>query len=502
MISLRPIVLTLACAAALSAAALARERFTVTQNSGSGGAQAFLQTSASGGALQGETASSVNSSIRLPFGVLGEYDAAGSTFGIGVVGISTTGYAVGAEALSTQPSILAYPGGGGIGLEAVTPSGTSTAPAIYAESAANGPAIQAVTDTSNPAASIVGTHLSTNGDSVDAILGTTVNGRAGVEGNASGSATAAMLAIATGSSPGMIAQNTSGTRPQSPTSQEAIYAYSLEGPGVEAISAGGQYAGQFLSTGGAYSTTYALDAQATGSGGVGVSAYGSEVGFETEKASGSNLYPSSGVVGTGTSYGLGGVVSTTGSSYPLYLSSTTGEVAYVDNSGALYTKNGYHTFARTRGGYGVEAYVPRSSAPTVEDVGEGRLAGGTAIVRLDPAVVESLDQSSRYHVFLTPEADTNGLYVEQKAPNYFVVRETRGGRGTFAFDYRIVGDVDGQGGKRMVLTTKKRMEDGQPAFPRTVQAARVDRATIPRALAPQKTANYVPAKVRPLAATH
>jgi hypothetical protein len=35
-------------------------------------------------------------------------------------------------------------------------------------------------------------------------------------------------------------------------------------------------------------------------------------------------------------------------------------------------------------------------------------------------------------------ADTRGLYVSQKTPAGFQVREAQGGRSTFSFDYRIV----------------------------------------------------------------
>ncbi len=62
-------------------------RLAISQSSGSEGASATVQTSPSGAALQGEVASRANTGIKLPFGVLGEYDASSSTFGIGVAGI-------------------------------------------------------------------------------------------------------------------------------------------------------------------------------------------------------------------------------------------------------------------------------------------------------------------------------------------------------------------------------------------------------------------------------
>jgi len=43
-----------------------------------------------------------------------------------------------------------------------------------------------------------------------------------------------------------------------------------------------------------------------------------------------------------------------------------------------------------------------------------------------------------YHVFLTPNGDSNGLYVARKTSAGFEVREHGGGGSNVAFDYRIV----------------------------------------------------------------
>jgi hypothetical protein len=43
-----------------------------------------------------------------------------------------------------------------------------------------------------------------------------------------------------------------------------------------------------------------------------------------------------------------------------------------------------------------------------------------------------------YHVFLTPKGDCKGLYVASQSASSFEVRELRHGKGTIAFDYRIV----------------------------------------------------------------
>ncbi len=107
---------------ASAAGAATLHRFAITQTTGSEGAQAVLQTSATGGAFQGEVGgSSANTSIKIPFGLLGEYDAPStSQFGVGTLGISTTGYGVAGESLGNQPSVLGFAGGQGSGVEGVS----------------------------------------------------------------------------------------------------------------------------------------------------------------------------------------------------------------------------------------------------------------------------------------------------------------------------------------------------------------------------------------------
>jgi hypothetical protein len=75
----------------------------------------------------------------------------------------------------------------------------------------------------------------------------------------------------------------------------------------------------------------------------------------------------------------------------------------------------------------------------VEDTGEAQLTSGHGYVQLDPTFAAKLDRSQRYHVFITPEGENNGLYVTGKTSIGFSVREVHNGRSTIAFDYRIVG---------------------------------------------------------------
>ena len=107
--------------------------------------------------------------------------------------------------------------------------------------------------------------------------------------------------------------------------------------------------------------------------------------------------------------------------------------------------------ARTRdhGGKAVTRYVPTASVPSVEDFGEAQLVQGQAIVHLSHDFANVIDSGAGYLVFITPEGDTNGVFVTQKTGSGFVVRENRGGRASVAFQYRIVARPFGDRGSRL-----------------------------------------------------
>lgn len=88
-------------------------------------------------------------------------------------------------------------------------------------------------------------------------------------------------------------------------------------------------------------------------------------------------------------------------------------------------------------GQKVLAYASESATATIEDVGTARMVAGVANVPFDAAFASVMDRKW-YYVFLTPLADTRGLYVSSKTAAGFQVRETQRGRSTLSFDYRIV----------------------------------------------------------------
>ncbi len=111
----------------------------------------------------------------------------------------------------------------------------------------------------------------------------------------------------------------------------------------------------------------------------------------------------------------------------------------IDSNGHENCKNGFATTAAVAGGQRqVALYAMQSPQHWFEDFGGGHLANGTATVALDPTFAETVNGTSEYHVFLSPEGDCRGLYVSRKTASGFEVRELGGGQSNVAFDYRIV----------------------------------------------------------------
>jgi hypothetical protein len=142
----------------------------------------------------------------------------------------------------------------------------------------------------------------------------------------------------------------------------------------------------------------------------------------------------------------------------------TGRDFDVDNDGNVFaalfiTKKG--RYVRTTGASGTArvSYSARSTAPVFEDSGEGRLVNGRGYVTFDSALSDVIDKRHAYRVFLTPEGDSNVLYVTQKSPKGFLVCESRGGRSTLSFDYRIIAKPVDDDAQRLALAPTEREPD-------------------------------------------
>jgi hypothetical protein len=168
-----------------------------------------------------------------------------------------------------------------------------------------------------------------------------------------------------------------------------------------------------------------------------------------------------GASGTATGQGTGVAAYTSPKGYAFVATTLTGQpkmplmtVFTIDAAGdVMYTGSLMHV-AHITGGTSVRSYAPQSAAPTIEDNGSAQLVGGVAGVRLDPTFAATIDPRVSYHVVITPDGDTRGLYVASKMPTGFIVRESQGGPSTVGFDYRIVAVATGQVGVRMAAITQ------------------------------------------------
>jgi len=97
----------------------------------------------------------------------------------------------------------------------------------------------------------------------------------------------------------------------------------------------------------------------------------------------------------------------------------------------------------------VSLYSVESPGNWFEDFGSGMLAKGAAVVNLEPAFAQTVNTKTEYHVFITPNGESEGLYVVNKTAGGFEVREQHGGHSNIGFDYRIVGHRMGYENVRM-----------------------------------------------------
>jgi hypothetical protein len=241
------------------------------------------------------------------------------------------------------------------------------------------------------------------------------------------------------------------------TNTDAISALSFGGSGVYATADGANAFNGIIAT-----------SSGAGYGVLGIS-YTANPGIYALAGTGDGLYASAAtgvggeaaVVGNNSS-GNGaditgtyiGIISRTpqGTGFP-FVSTDSGNnnLFYTDSAGDVFYHGGLFSFARTRGGNNATTYETKAAIPSIDDWGSAQLVNGATTVRLDPTFAQTLDSRQAYQVMLTPDADTRGLYVAQKTPTSFVVREVQGGRGSFAFDYHVYAVPLGHAGQRMTL---------------------------------------------------
>jgi hypothetical protein len=83
-------------------------------------------------------------------------------------------------------------------------------------------------------------------------------------------------------------------------------------------------------------------------------------------------------------------------------------------------------------------YCMESPELWFEDFGTAKLKAGRTVIKLDADFAKVIKRGD-YRVFLTPEGDCRGLYVQRKGAASFKVCELAGGKSNVTFSYRIVG---------------------------------------------------------------
>jgi hypothetical protein len=94
-----------------------------------------------------------------------------------------------------------------------------------------------------------------------------------------------------------------------------------------------------------------------------------------------------------------------------------------------------------------------------------------------------VSETADYHVFLTPRADSKGLYVINATPGSFEVRESGGGTSSLTFDYKIVAKRRGYEKQRLVDVTDRFRDEEARA---TMRASGTSRHTARQPRLPAK----------------
>ncbi len=133
-----------------------------------------------------------------------------------------------------------------------------------------------------------------------------------------------------------------------------------------------------------------------------------------------------------------------------------------------------------------------------EDAGAGQLSNGEAVVNIEAVFGETVNTGVEYRVFLTPNGDCKGLYVAQKSPTSFVVRELGGGHSSIAFDYRIMAKRVGYEKVRLTDLTEQlnKQEAQSPKMRRSARPSAEPKASLKM---PTPPVLPVRAAVQPLA---
>ena len=422
-------------------------------NAGAGAGVAGIATNATAGVGvygQGANFAGVfgNSVVNSGFanGVFGQTASPG---GSGVLGIenATTGFNSGVSGQSASTNGTGVFGSSfqwvGVGGQATAPSG-GPAFGVWGDSlSTGGTGVAGFADaTSGYTNGVSGQSVSPNGNGVFGVnnAATGGNGVLGVSNATSGGASGVLGVIHSTSGTG-----TTGIATASSGFNNGVYGQNASNQGYavhgDAIASSGNAVGVF-------GTSTAANG-GIGVWGVALATSGDAVGvrgdLEVPTATGAagqflTLSPNS-VAGQFANFSRQGLI-LQGLSGPFDATQT--EVFRVDSSGNLHitgnlTVDGTKSStAKLQDGREVALYAVESPENWFEDFGSGELREGVAWVPFDASFAQAVNAAVSYHVFLTPNGDSNGLYVARKTASGFEVREHGRGTSTVAFDYRVV----------------------------------------------------------------
>lgn len=414
-----------------------------------------ISNSPKGGGVQGKSPGS---------GLVG---FSSGTSGNGVFGESTatSGITFGVQGIDNSPS--------GVGVQGLNNSTTGPANGIFGQTASSGDGAAGVVGTATPATGhnfgVVGRTASTTAGASGVngfasatsgvIYGTsggtasTTNGAAGVSGIAfattgavlgvsgqtastSGIGVSGSASAATGVTCGVCGQTNSTTNNAS-----GVNGFASGKTGVVFGVAGNTSSTNGIGTSGSAS---ALTGVAIGVSGGSASTSGIGVFGAANATSGNTIGVHGRISSPNGAAGQFWATNGTGLILQGISGAAFAQVFSVDASGNVTAKGNLKvsgtksSVARLADGREVALYAVESPENWFEDFGTARLQHGRTVVLIDSLFAQSVNAELDYRVFLTPTGNCHGLYVVQKSPTSFEVRELGRGRSNIAFDYRIV----------------------------------------------------------------
>jgi len=394
----------------------------------------------------------------------GVYGKSASTYGRGLYGLANAGngttYGVQGESWSTE--------GTGVYGWASAESGSTNG--VYGRSdSTGGQGVYGLANaTGGYTAGVLGVSNSINGRGVSGYAGATLGDTYGVFGRSAstnGIGIYGWADAASGTTTGVygLSDSSNGRGVYGHASATGVYglSYSTSGRGVyghASASSGTNYGvyGQSDSTAG-----QGLYGQATANSGWTFGVFG-----ESDSTDGRGVYGISdassgvtvgalgradspdgfGVGGNGNAAGVGvGAWSFSGNLIEAYAGSFPGGNLrfYINQAGNVYADGTYSSPASSLDGTTRALTASQSTEVWLEDYGRAKLVDGRAAVSIAPDFAGVANLSVDYLVFVTLEGDCQGVYITNKTPTSFEVREVNDGKSNIAFAYRIVAKQPG-----------------------------------------------------------